>query len=143
VCGITPTGWTPEAVSRRRCTVNKPSRLSPWLNTRTGRVVVGGMTRGSRSWQVAWNSGMAAGFFCVTGPRHLELRLKARPHDGVERVLVDVQVRGLCNPLTQFDRGGEASGLPEHLLQRGQHIRRKRQGLASRHVQRQQGVQAS
>lgn len=49
---------------------------------------------------------MAAGFFCVTGLRHLELRLKSRPDDGVEGVVVDVQVMGLFDPLTQVDIGG-------------------------------------
>lgn len=86
---------------------------------------------------------MASGFLGVTGPRHLELRLKSRPAEGVEGVIGDVQVVGWFDPLTQFDIGGEASGLPENLLQRGQHAWRKRQGFASRHVQRQQGVQAS
>jgi len=58
-------------------------------------------------------------------------------------VIVDVQVMGVFDPLTELDIGGKASGLPEYLLQRGQRGWRERHGFASRHVQRQQGVQAS
>jgi hypothetical protein len=58
-------------------------------------------------------------------------------------VIVDVQMLGLLDPLTQFNLGGEARRLPEPLRQRGQHVWRQRQRLASRYVQGPHGVQAS
>ena len=50
---------------------------------------------------------------------------------------------GLFDPLTRFDRGGEASGLPENLLQSVQHVWRKQQGFASRDVDIHQRFQAT
>jgi hypothetical protein len=62
---------------------------------------------------------MASGFFCVTGSRHLELGLEVGAHNRVERVVVDVQVIGLLDPLPQRVIRGKAAGLPERLLQGG------------------------
>jgi hypothetical protein len=79
----------------------------------------------------------------VAGPRHLELGLEFGPDDRVERVIVDVQLLGLLNPLPQRFVGRKAGGLPARLFHGGQYSRGEREGLASRHVQGQQGVQAT
>jgi hypothetical protein len=86
---------------------------------------------------------MASGFFCVTGPCHLELRLEPGPDHGVERVVVDLPVMDLLHPLAQRFVGGNPGWLPERLLQGVQHIWGQGDGLPSRHVHIQQGLQAS
>src|ERR671914_1548253 len=96
---MSPTGWTPQAVNRRRRTVSKPNRLSSWLNTRTGRRFSRGMARCRRSRHVAWNSRMAVGFFCVAGARHFKLGPEARAHEGVERLVLDLHPMRLPDPV--------------------------------------------
>jgi hypothetical protein len=86
---------------------------------------------------------MASRFFGVTGPGHFELGFELGAHNGVAGMRVDIQVVGLLNPLTQGRIGGKTSRVPANLLPRGQHVWRERQGLAGRHVQIQQGVQAA
>jgi len=86
---------------------------------------------------------MASGFFCVTGPWHLELGVASGTHDGVERVIIDIQVVNLLDPLAQGFIGGKARRMPECLLQRRQHVWRNREGLASWHIYIQQRVQAA
>ena len=64
--------------------MSHPTRLPSWLHTRTGRV---------------FSEGMASGFLCVTGAWDLELGLDPGPHDGVERVGVDLPMEGLLDLL--------------------------------------------
>jgi hypothetical protein len=59
----------------------------------------------------------------VTGPWHLELGVELGADDGVQGVIVDLQMMGLLDPLVQRFIGGETGGLPEGLLDRGWHIR--------------------
>src|SRR5882724_2692396 len=86
---------------------------------------------------------MASGFFCVAGPRYLELGFESGANDRVEGVIGDVQLVALLDPLPHSLVRGEAGELPEGLLKRRQHVWREHQGLASRYIQRQQGVQAT
>ena len=78
----------------------------------------------------------------MAGPRPLELGLKFGTDDRVERVVVDVQRVRLLNPPAQRCVGRKAGGLSKRLFNGRQHSWGKREGLASRHVQGQQGVQA-
>src|SRR5919109_4574251 len=94
-------GCTPRAVRRRRRTVNKPKRLSSWLNTRTGRVFAGGITCWRRSPQAAWNAGIASRFFCVTRPGRFELGFEAGAHQGIERFVFDGDPMRLPHPLAE------------------------------------------
>ena len=57
----------------------------------------------------------------VTGPWHLERGLNAGTDEAVAGMIVDRPERGLVAPRAPCDRGGEAGGVPEHLLQGGQH----------------------
>jgi hypothetical protein len=141
-CGPAPTGRTPRAVRRRRRTVGTPTRLSSWLHTRPGRVCTGGTARGHGSPQVAWDAPLASGCCGVPGPRHLARGRELGTDEGRARVGVDLQGRGLLAPLPQGFSGGEASRWPGRLRQSGPSLGGARQGLAWRHVQVQQGVQA-
>jgi hypothetical protein len=85
---------------------------------------------------------MASGFLGVTGARHLERGLEPRPHAGVERVRVDLQMRRLPNPWAQGCIGGTPDRLPEGLCNRGHPLWRPREGRASRSIHLQQGLQA-
>jgi hypothetical protein len=79
----------------------------------------------------------------VTGPRDLELGFELGADDGVEGVIVDLQVIGLLDPLAQGLVGGKAGGLPERVLNGGQHVQGQREGLTSGDIQRQPGLQAA
>jgi hypothetical protein len=68
---------------------------------------------------------MASGFFCVTGPRHLEFRIEPGADDGVEGVIIDLQMMRVLNLLAQRFIGGETGRPLEGLLNRGQHSRRE------------------
>jgi hypothetical protein len=68
---------------------------------------------------------MASGVCCVTGPRPLELRVEPGADDGVERVIVDLQMVSLLDPWAQRFLGGETGRWPEGPLNRGQHMRRE------------------
>src|SRR5919109_4313989 len=127
-------GCTPAAVRRRRRIGRRPKRLSSWLKTRAGRALAGGMTCWRRSPQAAWNAGMASGFFCVAGARHLELGAEARADDGVERLVLDLHPMGLAHPLPQRLIRGETFGPAEGLLQAGEHSRCEGDRFASRDV---------
>jgi hypothetical protein len=85
---------------------------------------------------------MASGGFCVPGARHLERRFATSPHHRVERVVVNLTVMGLPDPLAQGFIGGQTSRLLQGLCDRGQYLRREGQGLASGHVERQPGLHA-
>lgn len=84
---------------------------------------------------------MASGFFGVTGARHFELGVKARTHNGIERLVLDLHAMGLCHPLAQCFIRGKAFWTVEDLLQAGAHRRRERDGFAGGDVGGQQGVQ--
>jgi hypothetical protein len=86
---------------------------------------------------------MAPGLFGVTRARDLKLGLEPRPYDGVERVIVDLQMIRLLDPLAQCFIGGKPGRLPEGLLDRRQPIGGQPEGLASRDMYRQQGLQAA
>jgi hypothetical protein len=58
-------------------------------------------------------------------------------------VIVDLQMVGLLDPWAPRCLGGETGRLPEGLRNRGQHLRRECEGLASWHVPVQQGLQAA
>jgi hypothetical protein len=58
-------------------------------------------------------------------------------------VRVDLYVRGRLHPLPQSLIRGNAGRLSEGLHKPGEHIRRQREGLASRDIQRQQGLQSA
>jgi hypothetical protein len=60
--------------------------------------------------------------FCVTGARDLELGLEPRPHNGVERVIVDLQMIRLLDPVPQGFIRGQPGRLPERLFNRSQHL---------------------
>jgi hypothetical protein len=86
---------------------------------------------------------MASGVFWVTGPRDLQVGLEPRPNKRVARGRVDLQMRGLLDPLAQRFRGGTPRRLPECLRKRRQHIWGARGGLASRAISIQQSLQAT
>jgi hypothetical protein len=86
---------------------------------------------------------MASGFFGVAGPRDLEPGVAPGADNGVERVIVDVQLIALFDPLAQRLIGGQAHRPPEGLLQAGQDVRGQGHGLPSRHVHVQQRRQAA
>ena len=67
----------------------------------------------------------------VTGPWDLELGLELGADDGVERVIVDVQLGGVLAPWAPPLLRSKASRLPERPFQRGQHVQREGQGRAS------------
>src|SRR5262245_37818191 len=140
---MVPIGWTPQAVRRRRRTVNKPNRLSSWLKTRRGREFSVGIACWSCLRQVAWNCAIASGFFCVARPRHLEFGLEPGAHDGVERVILDIEVHRLLDPLSEGLIGGKAFLSPQGRLDRSKHGRRDRERLASGHVAIEQGSETA
>ena len=86
---------------------------------------------------------MASGFFGVAGPRDLEPGVEPGADNGVERVIVDVQLIAWFDPLAQRLIGGKARRPPEGLLQAGQYVRGQGHGLPSRHVHVQQRRQAA
>jgi hypothetical protein len=86
---------------------------------------------------------MASGFFGVTGPRHFELGAEARPHERVERLVLDRHAARPPHLLAQRLGRGEAFGAAQRLLQAGEHRGRQRAGLARGDVGRQQGGQPS
>jgi hypothetical protein len=100
------------------------------------------MTRCRRSRQVAWNAGIASGFFCVTGARHLKLTPEACAHEAIERRILDRHPVRLPDPLAQRLIRGEAFRATEGLLEAGEHLGREGDGFAGRHIGGQQSVQA-
>jgi hypothetical protein len=91
---------------------------------------------------VAWKAGMASGLFCVTRPGHLELRLEAYTHQGVEGFVLDLHAVRLSHPLAQGLIGGESCCAVEGLFKTCEDGRRERDGLTRGEIGRQQGVQA-
>jgi hypothetical protein len=79
----------------------------------------------------------------VTGAWDLAFRLELGPYDGVERVIVDLQLKGLLDPLPQGLTGDDPGRLSEDLLNGGPSIGGQRKGLASRDIDRQQRLQAT
>ena len=86
---------------------------------------------------------MASGFFGVTRARDLQRGLEPRPYEGVERVIVDLQMRRLLDPWAQGFIGGKPGRWPEGRLDRRPHIGGQREGLASRYMEMPHGLQAA
>jgi hypothetical protein len=84
---------------------------------------------------------MASGVFGVTGPRHFACGVTRGADDGVEGVIIDLQVVRRLNPRAPGFRGGNTRGVPGRLLQRGQYAWRECQRLTGRHIEVQQRLQ--
>jgi hypothetical protein len=78
--------------------------------------------RGAKE-QVAWNTKISSGFIDMTRLGPCEHSLEARPHQRLERLIVDLPTMHTCPPLPQHCIRGEAFRTAERLLEAGEHLR--------------------
>jgi hypothetical protein len=78
--------------------------------------------RGAKE-QVALNTKISSGFIDMTRLGPCEHSLEARPHQRLERLIVDLPTMGTCPPLPQHCMRGEAFRTAERLLEAGEHLR--------------------
>jgi hypothetical protein len=86
---------------------------------------------------------MAAGWFGVTGPGHVERGLEAQAHQRVERFVWDLHAAGTRHPWPQRLRRGEACRAAARLLAAGAQVRCERDGFTGGDIRLPQGRPAA